>query len=85
MRDQTPSSPANPHPIDGLSRILSLRKGPGSQTQMQQLAGGNASAAGDQTWVNTRASPVTHFPENLLKPLPEYADLHAETQHIRLD
>ena len=50
MRDETPSNLETLHPSNGLSRIPSLKTGSGSQTQMQQFAGGNASAAGDQTW-----------------------------------
>ena len=85
MRDKTPSTPETLHPSNGLSRIPSLRTGPGSQTQMQQCAGGNASAGGDQTWGTPRAWHGTHFPDSLQNPPPEHADLHAETQQIRLD
>ena len=52
---------------------------------MQQFAGGNASAAGDQTWDTQQAWHGTHFTVSLKKLLPKHADLHAETQNICLD
>ena len=85
MRDETPSSPDSLRPSKGLAQILSSRSGPGSQTQAQQFAGGNASAAGDQTWGTPRDWHGTHFRDSLQKPLPEHVDLHAETQQMHRD
>ena len=85
MRDETPSSLETLNPSKGLSRFPSLRTGPGSKTQMQLFAGSNASAVGDRTLGTLRAWHGTHFPDSLQKPLPEHADLHAETQQIHLD
>ena len=66
-------------------QIPSLRTVQVSQTQTQQSAGDNASAAGDQMWGTPRAWHGTHFPNSLQKPLPEHADLHAETQQMYLE
>ena len=85
MWDETPSSPESLRPSNTLSRTPSLRTCPGSQTLTEQFAGGNASAARDQTWGTARAWYGTHFPDSLQKPLPEHADLHAETQQMHLD
>ena len=52
---------------------------------MQQLTGGNASAAVDQMWGTPPAWHGTHFPVSLRKPLPEHADLNAETQQMHLN
>ena len=59
--------------------------GPGSQTRMQQFAGGNASIAGDQMWGFPLASHGTYFPNSLQNPLPAHADPHAETQQMYRD
>ena len=85
MRDKTPSNPKSLRTSNGLSRNPLLRTGPGFQTQMQQFAGGNTSAAEDQTWGTPRAWHGIYFPDSLQKLLREHADLHAETQQIHLD
>ena len=56
--------------------------GPGTQTRMQQFAGGNASIAGDQMWGTAGASQCTHFPDSLQNPLPAHVEPHEETQQM---
>ena len=80
-----PSSPESPHASDDLPRTMSSRMGPDSQTRMQQFAGGNASTTGDQIWGTLRASPGTHFPDSLQKPLLAHVDSHAETHRSYWD
>ena len=73
------------HPSDDLPRTLSWKIGPDSQTRMQSFAGGNVSRTGDQIWGTLRASPGTHFPDSLQKPLLAHVDPHAETQRTCRD
>ena len=70
MQDETPSSPESLHPSDDWPRTLSWRMGLGSQTRMQQFAGGNDSIAGDQMGGIPRVSHRIYFPDSLQKPLP---------------
>ena len=83
--DEMPTNPESLRPSNGLPQIASLRTDPGSQTQMHLLAGGNASTARAQTWSTPWAWNGTHLPNSLEKPLPEIADLHAETQQMHPD
>ena len=74
MQDEMPSIPESLHPSDDLPRTLSWKMCPDSRTRMQQFAGGNASITGDQIWGTLRASPGTHFPNSLQKPLLAHVD-----------
>ena len=74
MQEKMPSSPGSLHPSDDLPRTLSWKMCPDSQTRLQQIPGGKASITGDQIWGTLRASPGTHFPDSLQKPLLAHVD-----------
>ena len=55
------------------------KTGQGSQRHTKQCAQGNASTAADRMWGIQWASPDTHFPDSLQKPLQAHAGPHEAT------
>ena len=65
--------------LAGSQQTQSGRTGQGSQRPTKQCAEDNASTAADRMWGIQWASPDTHFPDNLQKPLQAHADPHEAT------
>ena len=77
--DEKPSSLEFQLLSTGSQQTQSGRSGQDSQRQTKKCAEGNASTAANRMWGIQRASPDTHFPDSLQKPLQADADPHGAT------